>query len=143
MEEKILVKGIFSGDIIPKIFWSFAIIIWFLFLIIDVSGGWEGILIAVGTVSAIVLVIIGLIFKVILEERELIITNKRVIARGAFGYRADLPIEKVTDVSMCWFNGIGCASPSARIKFHFCKNKMEVFNTIVSETLQRDSKYLK
>jgi protein-S-isoprenylcysteine O-methyltransferase Ste14 len=139
--EKISTKGVFGGDIIPKIIWGLAAITFCIFFSIEMSSSWDGIMFGIGIWSAIVLVIIGLIFKVILEKRELIITNKRVIARGAFGYRTDLPIEKVTDVSMCFFNGIGCASPSAKIKFHFCKNKMEVFDTIVAETLQRDSKY--
>ena len=93
------------------------------------------------TVSAIFMVFVGVILGTIFKKRELIVTNKRVIARGAFGFRADIPIEKITNVSMRWFNGIGCASPSLRIIFYFCNNKTEVFDTIISESLQRDSKY--
>ena len=63
----------------------------------------------------------------ILDKRELIITNKRVIARGAFSFRTDFPIEKVTSVSTRWFGGIGCGTPSLKIMMFFCKNKQEIF----------------
>lgn len=142
MEEKILIKAVFSSlKFLVTIFWFLSAICFLVFAIIGIY--WEEtIFILIGSVSTFILVLTTLIITEILKRRELIVTNKRVIARGAFGFRADLPIEKITDVSMCWLNGIGCASPSARVKYHFCKNKMELFDTIVAEVLQRDSKYL-
>lgn len=134
MEEKVLVKGVFGGKFISIILYILAVVT-FGFLAMATA------ILIMGLISGIVLAIFGLIISAILKKRELIVTNKRVIARGAFGFRADLPIEKITDVSMRWFNGIGCASPSLRIRFHFCKNKTEIFDTIISESLQRDSKY--
>lgn len=141
MEEKILIKGDFGGKFIPLVLSVLGVIAFIVLTIIDISGYFDGVLIAIGLISAVILFIYAIIINEIFKKRELIITNKRVIARGAFGFRADLPIEKITDVSMRWINGIGCASPSTRIKFHFCKNKTEVFDTIAAETLQRDSKY--
>lgn len=141
MEEKILIKGDFGGKFIPLVLSVLGVIAFIVLTIIDISGYFDGVLIAVGLISAVILFIYAIIINEIFKKRELIITNKRVIARGAFGFRADLPIEKITDVSMRWINGIGCASPSLRIRFHFCKNKTEVFDTIISESLQRDSKY--
>lgn len=141
MEEKILIKGDFGGKFIPLVLSVLGVIAFIVLTIIDISGYFDGVLIAIGLISAVILFIYAIIINEIFKKRELIITNKRVIARGAFGFRADLPIEKITDVSMRWINGIGCASPSLRIRFHFCKNKTEVFDTIISESLQRDSKY--
>lgn len=141
MEEKILIKAVFSSlKFLVTILWVLTVICFLVFAIIAID--WEEpIFILTGSVSTFILVLTTLIITEILKRRELIVTNKRVIARGAFGYREDLPIEKVTNVSMCFFNGIGCGSPSAKIKYHFCKNMTEVFDTIISESLQRDSKY--
>lgn len=135
MEEKVLIKGEFGGKFLVVLLYIAAALTAFLLIVTDDD------LIALGFLCGIVLALFAVILNVILNKRELVVTNKRVIARGAFGFRADLPIEKVTNVSMRWFNGIGCASPSLRIRFHFCKNKTEVFDTIISESLQRDSKY--
>lgn len=142
MEEKILIKGDFGGKFIPLILYILAAVAFGVLTMIDLIDYWGGVLIIIGALSAIVLVTWGVILDAILKKREMIVTTKRVIVRGAFGYRTDLAVEKITDVSMCWLNGIGCASPSARVKYHFCKNKMELFDTIVAEVLQRDSKYL-
>ena len=135
MEEKVLVKGLFSNVIIPIIAWVLGALSFVIFALIDDD------LIASGVLFALIFLAIGFIALAILKKRQMIVTNKRVIARGAFGCRVDLPIEKVTSTSIYIFNGIGCASPSKRIRFFFCKNKIELFDTIASEVLQRDSKY--
>lgn len=141
MEEKVLIKGEFGGKVIPVILYVLAAIAFLVLTIFDIVDSWDGILIAIGAGSAIVLAVCGILLKAILKKRELIVTNKRVIARGAFGFRTDIPVEKITDVSMRYFNRIGCGSPSLKVMFPFCKNKIEIFDTIVSESLQRDSKY--
>ena len=137
MEEKVLIKAVFSK---LKFLVILCYVIAAILFVIGLGTGYD-IAILWLTVSAIFMVFVGVILGTIFKKRELIVTNKRVIARGAFGFRADIPIEKITNVSMRWFNGIGCASPSLRIIFYFCKNKTEVFDTIISESLQRDSKY--
>ena len=141
MEEKVLIKGEFGGKVIPVILYVLAAIAFLVLTIFDIVDSWDGILVAIGAGSAIVLAVCGILLKAIFKKRELIVTNKRVIARSAFGFRTDIPIEKITDVSMRYFNGIGCGSPSLKVMFPFCKNKIEIFDTIVSESLQRDSKY--
>jgi len=137
MEEKVLIKAVFSK---LKFLVILCYVIAAILFVIGLGTGYD-IAILWLTVSAIFMVFVGVILGTIFKKRELIVTNKRVIARGAFGFRADIPIEKITNVSMRWFNGIGCASPSLRIIFYFCNNKTEVFDTIISESLQRDSKY--
>lgn len=136
MEEKVLIKGEFGGKFLVVLLYIVAALTAFVFI---VSGDDD--LIPVGIVFGLVLVLFAIILNVLLNKRELVVTNKRVIARGAFGYRTDLPTEKVTNVSTYWFGGIGCGSPSSKIRFLFCKNKVEIFDVIISESLQRDSKY--
>ena len=137
MEEKILIKAEFSSlnflFIIPLL-----PLVPFFNIIVATN---RIMLFAPFIAICVFLFLVVWIIKKILEKREIIVTNKRVIARGAFGQRLDIPIEKITNVSMYWFNGIGCGSPSSKIRFHLCKNKTEIFDTIISESLQRDSKY--
>ena len=141
MEEKVLVKGIFGGKFMVTLIWILSIAAIALCIVCGIVNYDEG-LIIIGVVCGIPLIIFAIIFSALLKKRELIVTNKRVIARAAFGYRTDLPIEKITNVSMRCFNGIGCGTPSTKIRFHFCKNKQEIFDTIASETLKRDSAFL-
>lgn len=141
MEEKVLIKGVFGGKFISIILYILAIIFAVFFIALDSSLYADGALIAIGVIFAIGLIGWGIIIGKLLKKREMIVTNKRVIVRSAFGFREDMPIEKITNVSTRFFSGIGCGTPSTKIKFHFCKNKVEVFDTIISESLQRDSKY--
>lgn len=142
MEEKVLIKGVFGGKIITIILYIIAAIGFALLTVIDLVAEFSGILIMTGVISAIFLVAYGIIVSIIMKKRELIVTNKRVIARGVFSFRTDFPIEKITDVSMRWFGGIGCGTPSLKIMLYFCKNKQEIFDTVASETLKRDSAFL-
>ena len=141
MEEKVLIKGVLKGDIIPTIIYILAATVFGVLSIVDLTTLEEGFLIVIGFFCAIVLVSVGKFMSFLLKKRELIVTNKKVIVRGAFGFRADLPMEKITNVSMRWFGGMGCGTPSLKIMMYFCANKQDVFDTIISETLQRDSKY--
>ncbi|MBE6787208.1 MAG: hypothetical protein E7537_02550 [Ruminococcaceae bacterium] len=141
MEEKVLIKGVFGGKFIITILWILGITFFALCCIGGIIDN-DAEIIIIGMVGGIPLIFFATILTVLLKKCELIVTNKRVIARGAFGYRTDLPIEKITNISMRYFGGIGCGSPSTKVRFHFCKNKQEIFDTIASETLKRDSAFL-
>lgn len=138
MEEKILAKGIFGGVFIPITISVLAAISFVISAIVDLLEELDGKLIISGAVLAIVLIAWAIVINEILKRRALIITNKRVVARAAFGFRTDIPITKITSVSMLWFGGIGCGSPSFKIFFFLCKNKAEIFDTISSEVAKRD-----
>ena len=144
MEEKVLVKGIFKSKLmsaLTTILYILAPIILVVFIAIDIEQYMDGAMIVTGVLLAGLFVLGAIIIRKIFKKREVIVTNKRVIVKGILKFRKDFPIEKITEVSTCWFNGIGCASPSSKFKYHFCANKMEIFDTIAEETLQRDSKY--
>lgn len=135
MEEKILIKAEFSK--LTPLF----VLMWILFGVIILSGVISAV--DYGEVSpffsALVIALIWMLFiliiKHIIKKKEFIVTNKRIIARAAFGYRKDIKLEKITSVSTCFFKGIGVGSSSAKIKFLLCTNKMEVFDTISKELL--------
>lgn len=137
MEEKILVKGIFYGEKVP-LFLGIALGVLSLIIFCSISDYF----VVFGLISGFSLLIIGAICTVILVNRELIITNKRIIVRTAFGIRKDFVIKNITDTVMYgWlprsfsFDGISVATPSSRISFGFCKNKEELFNTISAQIL--------
>ena len=141
MEEKILTKGVFGGKNTMIFLWALCATCFLIFTKWAIS--WEDVsIVLAGLMSTALLVGITLIIGHILKKRELIVTNKRVIARGAFGFRRDIPIKKIAGISMFVFNGISIGSNSTKIKFQFCKNKIEVFDTIAAETLERDKTYL-
>ena len=71
---------------------------------------------------------------------SLTVTDKRVFGKAAFSQRVDLPFDKISSVAMCTFNGVGVATSSGKIKFLFCKNKDEIFNTISNVLLERQGK---
>lgn len=137
MEEKVLIKGIFGGKFIFVILYILAAVSFGILTMVDIIDYWDGILIITGGIIAIVLVACGIIISKIMKKRELIVTNKRVIARSAFSFRTDFNIEKITSVSTRAFGGIGCGTSSLKILFHFCKNKQEIFDTIAAETLKK------
>ena len=141
MEEKVLVKGEFGGKFFAVLLWILSMALIAICIVCGIVN-YDEELIIMGIVGGIPLIILSIILSVILKKRELVITNKRIIARSAFGFRTDIPIEKITNISMRWFGGIGCGSPSTKVRFHFCKNKQEIFDTIASETLKRDSAFL-
>ncbi len=142
MEERVLAKADFiKFKFLIAFLWTLSPICLLGFIIWAIDQGTIAIML-VGMVISVVIALMTLLLSYILKKRELVVTNKRVIARGAFGYRRDFPMEKVTDISTCFFMGIGCASPSSKIKFLYCKNKKEVFDAISFEVMRRDSKRL-
>lgn len=141
MEEKVLVKGNLGGKFLVVIMYILAITPSALGIIMGIADDNEEMLF-VAIPYLIVMIIFAIIINAILNKRELVVTNKRVIARGAFSFRVDIPIEKVTHISSGFFGKIGCGSPSRKIRFAFCKNKMEIFDTLAAETLKRDSAIL-
>lgn len=139
MEEKVLAKGVLGGKLIIAILMIISLVITGICAIGFMNNHDEELAI-IFMVIGICLIVFWAILGIAAKKREITVTDKRVIAKGAFGYRQDLPIEKITNVSTGFFNKIGCGSPSAKIRFYFCKNKMEVFDAIIAEVLQRDSK---
>ena len=137
-EVEILIEGVFGGNIFSSILYTLATIGFVALSLLDVIAEWDGLLIAIGFGLSIILVGIGIIISTIQKKRKLIVTNKKVIAIRAFGFRMELPIEKISSVFTCSFKGIGCGTSSAKILFFFCKNKQEVFDVIIAETLKRD-----
>ena len=136
MEEKILVRGVFSKwNIVSIIFYFFGFMMFFIGLSIG-----ELIDLVIGVVALIVFSLIGVFFQKLFNGSEITVTDKRVYGKAIFGRRVDLPLDMISSVAMAAFNGIGVATSSGRIKFLLCKNKDEVFNAISGLLLERQQK---
>ncbi|MBO5242001.1 MAG: SHOCT domain-containing protein [Lachnospiraceae bacterium] len=75
-----------------------------------------------------------LLFYWYVNGMQIIITNKRVYGRTAFGKQVDLPIDSVSAVGTSIFKGITIATSSGRINFHGISNRDEI-HTVVSRLL--------
>ena len=143
MEEKILIKGVFSRYNIITILSDMLAVFWVVFGIIMAGVDDDPFSIVAGFGFALLSLCIGHLVGFLLSNiwcPEITVTNKRVYGKDAFGKRVDLPIDMISSVATSIFNGIGIATSSGRITFWFCKNKNDVFNEISKLLLDRQDK---
>lgn len=140
MEEKILIKGTFSKfNILSIIFCSIGISYFIMGLIFSIS--YEDIIdLCIGIGVFLVCLGVALLLQHLMNNCSITVTDKRVFGKAAFSKRVDLPFDKISSVATCAFKGVGVATSSGRIKFLFCKNKNDVFETISKVLLERQSK---
>ena len=133
MEEKVLVNGIF-----PKNFGKHLLISLIGALICNIPATASGIVaLSIPGAFFVVYFWLSLICLLCFSNAEITVTDKRIFGRAIFKQRVDLPIDKISSVGTCLFNGIGVATSSGRIKFLFCKNQNEVFEAISKLLLDR------
>ena len=144
MEEKVLIKGVFSKiNTITAIFMGLSAF-WFIPTISAYShasrSGFDWPDFRMHRNILLVFIFILIISFFLTYKSEIIVTDKRVYGKAIFGKRVDLPFDKISSISSNMLKGIGVASSSGRITFLFCKNNSEVFNTISAILLERQEK---
>lgn len=93
---------------------------------------------------------IGLVFLVgpiwtyycykVSKDVKLVITNKRVIAKGGrFGSESNIPIDSISAVSKGIFKSVKITSSSGVINFNFLENPVEIYETINNLINKRNS----
>ena len=84
-------------------------------------------MIAVAPAFALVALFLFLLFRC-----ELVVTDKRVYGKAAFGTRIDLPINKISSIGLGvkLFSSLAVATSSGKIKFFLLKNREDVYQTI-------------
>ena len=84
-------------------------------------------MIVVAPAFAIAALITFLLFRC-----ELVVTDKRVYGKAAFGTRIDLPINKISSIGLGvkLFSSVAVATSSGKIKFYLLKNREEVYQII-------------
>ena len=94
--------------------------------------------------DAIVLILgMGLICLLIyawLRTYEIIVTNKRVYGKAAFGRRVDLPVDSVSAIGTMWLKGIAVSTSSGRVAFLMIKNRDEIHKYVSELLIERQTK---
>lgn len=76
----------------------------------------------------------------ILSKEELVVSDKRIYGRVAFGHRVDLPMDSVSAVGMSIFKSIAVGTSSGKIYFNGVKNRDEIHSVISDLIIQRQKK---
>lgn len=84
---------------------------------------------------------IAIIFSVVvilwLRKEELIVTDKKVYGKVAFGKRVDLPIDSISAVSTSLLKGIAVGTSSGKISFKLINNRDEIHSLISKLIMER------
>ena len=140
MEEKILAKGVFSKfNFISGIFLALSLFgVFGLFASFDNNAQLVD---STGITIGFLFILLGLggafLFYHLLNKCDIVVTDKRVYGKAAFNHRVDLPLDKISSIDTCSLHGIGVATSSGKIKFLFCQNQSEIFDTISKLLLER------
>ena len=151
MEEKNLCLGINSKKL-QKVYIFCVSIIWLLyeFIVFDYASSlnaWRisstGELVRnysdfwILTLLSLIILIIAVIIFFMIFRNEIIVTNKRVFGKSAFGKRIDLPLDSISSVEISFFRGIAIGTSSGRIRFYLITNYFEIHSCISELIINR------
>ena len=83
--------------------------------------------------AAICFLLIGIgsgIIYFMTKYSEIIVSDKRVWGKSAFGKTVTLPLDSISSVGKTWFNGISVATSSGVIKFYMFSNAEDIYSKI-------------
>ncbi len=93
-----------------------------------------------GSLLSIAIIIFPLFFCWWLAGCQLVVTNKRVYGKAAFGKRVDLPLDSISAVGTGILKSISVNTASSAIKFSLIKNRDEIHAEISKLLLERQEK---
>ena len=73
-------------------------------------------------------------------KMELVVTNKRIFGKTAFGKRVDLPLDSVSAIGTSILWGIDVGTSSGRIHFKFIRNQKGVHTLMSGLLMERNQK---
>ena len=85
-----------------------------------------GYLLIVGIIAAVV----GIIMKTSTEKCEITVTDNRIFGKLPHGKEVDIPLNQVTGLQSCSFDGVSVASIGNVSNFHCIENHEEVMKAI-------------
>ena len=126
MSEKKVIEGKFYEISI----FCYMIVLLILFFLIDPFIKGSSALVPLLTLCIPVILVI-LFFSWWIGKCKIVVTDKRVYGRAAFGKQVDLPLDLISAVgTISLFSGVGVYTSSGRITFYCVKNASDVFNAI-------------
>ena len=81
-------------------------------------------------IAGVIAIIVGLIMKFNTEKCEITVTNNRIFGKLAHGKEVNIPLNQVTGLHSCSFDGVSVASIGNVSDFHCIANHEEVMKTI-------------
>lgn len=90
---------------------------------------------------ALIPVAVALFLYFLFANNRLVVTNKRIYGKVAFGKRVDLPLDSISAVSMTviLLGGLSVSTSSGRITFFFIPGRAEVHAEISNLIINRQS----
>lgn len=133
-DERIVITGVFYGNLILKALLSTVIAI-FIFTILSTpllmsrKGFWNLFLIVISTEC--ILLVVAFLLYLAFGAHEMTVTDRRIYGQAMWGKAVNLPLTKVTPRSIRKaFKGIGIATSSGYVRFVLMKNEAEVLQAI-------------
>ena len=77
-----------------------------------------------------ILILLVLLVYVWMRSYSIVITDKRVYGKAAFGKQVDLPLDSISAVGTSALKGVSVGTSSGRINFKLIKNQQEVHSAI-------------
>lgn len=95
----------------------------------------------IGFSPLIVWMFLSLLITFWLSSYEMIVTDKRIYGKVAWGKRVDLPLDSISATAILRiFKGISVSSASGKIRFLLIKNVDEIYNEINKLLIERQKK---
>ena len=84
--------------------------------------------------------LLGLILYLFLHSYELIVTDKRIYGKIAWGKRVDLPVDSISAISSVrGIKGVTVATSAGKIKFIILKNANDIYGVINKLLIERQT----
>ena len=81
-------------------------------------------------ILGIIVAIVGALIKIYSEKCEITVTDNRIFGKTANGDKVNIPLNQITGLNTCSFNGISIASIGSVSNFHCIENRGEVMKAI-------------
>ncbi len=127
MEETELIWGISKLKWLYFVFWGIAILLYFI----------------LGPNATAGCLAFGIFFSVltaIINKSLIIVTDKRIHGKSAFGRSVNIPLDSVSAVETSFLNGIVVASSAGRIAFWGISNRDAIVSVINDLLVERQNK---
>ena len=163
MNEQIIVKGKFSENKIARILFISAAIALIIGLIAGIAsfysqpadsyirenynvlshiisnclnmGHWFGL----WYIGAVVLVALGFLYRFMLGNCEITVSDKRVWGKTSFGKRVDLPFNQISAVAYGNFGSVSVGTASGHVSFWYLENKYEIHDAIADVLVKQQN----
>lgn len=94
-----------------------------------------------GVVPFVSSILLAFLIKLWLSSYEMVVTDKRIYGKIAFGKRVDLPYDSISATSILRiFRGISVSTASGRIRFLLIKNASKMYEEINKLLIERQKK---